>query len=317
MFNKNEPYILVFGASVVDNFGFSSSKYKPYNSTPGHVKISFGGVCRNIAENLARIGVNAKLISIIGKDEKGKSALAHSRVVGYDMEDSLFLENGGTPTYMAISNEVGEIVSGVVDMNSMAEMTKEFVGSKKVLIENSEYMVLDSDDPEIIEYIVTKYSGKTKFILDPVSAVKAHNIKHLTKYFHTVKPNIYEAEEMSGIKINDINDLKKVADYFIKIGVEKIFISMNKEGAFYGDSDMYVKIKAQNVHVKNVTGAGDSFVSGICYGYLNNLSMVDTVKFAISMSNITIADEEAINKDMSIQKVLEEMQSNDWVEEHF
>ena len=53
---RKEPYLLVFGASVVDVFGFSNTSYRAYNSTPGHVKISFGGVCRNIAENMARIG---------------------------------------------------------------------------------------------------------------------------------------------------------------------------------------------------------------------------------------------------------------------
>lgn len=39
---RKEPYLLVFGASVVDVFGFSKASYRPYNSTPGHVKISLG-----------------------------------------------------------------------------------------------------------------------------------------------------------------------------------------------------------------------------------------------------------------------------------
>ena len=60
-----EPYILVLGASIIDIFGFSKTKYRSYNSTPGQVKMSFGGVCRNIAENMARVGVNVKFISIL------------------------------------------------------------------------------------------------------------------------------------------------------------------------------------------------------------------------------------------------------------
>ena len=88
MTNK-ESYALVFGASVVDIFGFSTKKYRPYNSTPGKVRMSFGGVCRNIAENLARINVNTKFISVIGDDEKGRSMIEHSQLYGYDMSDSL------------------------------------------------------------------------------------------------------------------------------------------------------------------------------------------------------------------------------------
>ncbi len=179
----NKPYVLVIGASVVDIFGFSCCDYRAYNSNPGKIKISFGGVCRNIAENLSKVGVNTKLISILGEDDNGKCMLEHSRKIGYDMEDSLILKNATTPTYMAILDEKGEMVSGVADMKSIDKMDSKFIDSKATIIEKSEYTVLDSDNAKILEYILKKFKGKTKFILDPVSAEKAKNIKHLNKIF--------------------------------------------------------------------------------------------------------------------------------------
>ena len=50
--NDNNPYVLVLGASIVDIFGFCGRSYAQRDSIPGHIKISFGGVCRNIAETL-------------------------------------------------------------------------------------------------------------------------------------------------------------------------------------------------------------------------------------------------------------------------
>lgn len=311
---KNEPYILVFGASVVDIFGFSSANYRQYNSTPGNIKMSFGGVCRNIAENMARIGVNTKFISILGNDEKGRSMLEHSKLIGYDMQDSLILENGGTPTYMAILDENGEMVSAIADMKSIDEMNFEFIDSKADIIKNSQFTFLDADNPEKLEYILTTFKGETEFILDPVSAAKAENIKHLIKYFHTIKPNRHEAEVLAGFEINNDEDLKKAADYFVSIGIKNVFISLDEDGICYSNGLQSGKIKADDVSVKNVTGAGDSFVAGVGYGYMNNLSIEETVKFSVAMSIVTISHEDTIHPDMSCELIEKTIKSINWTE---
>lgn len=311
---KNEPYILVFGASVVDIFGFSSDKYKSHNSTPGNIKMSFGGVCRNIAENIARVGVNTKFISILGNDEKGRSMLEHSKLIGYNMEESLILQNGGTPTYMAILDENGEMVSAIVDMKSIDEMNFEFIDSKAEIIKNSEYIFLDADNPENLEYILTTFKGETEFILDPVSAAKAATIKHLIKHFHTIKPNKHEAEVLAGFEIKNEEDLKRAGDYFLSLGIKNVFISLDEDGIYYSNGTEAGKIKANDVTVRNVTGAGDSFVAGLGYGYMNKLSIEETVKFAVAMSIITIAHEETIHPDMGYELVEETIKTTSWTE---
>ncbi|MCT4508304.1 MAG: carbohydrate kinase family protein [Tepidibacter sp.] len=312
MNKENQPYILVFGASVVDIFGFCSSCYKPYDSTPGNIKISFGGVCRNIAENMARVGVNTKFISILGDDAKGRSMMEHSKVIGYDMSESLVLENEGTPTYMAILNENGEMVSAVADMTVIDKMDYTFIDSKEEIINGSEYTCLDADDPKKLEYILDKFKGKTKFILDPISAAKAENIKHLIGNFHTVKPNRHEAEILAGFKIESDEDLKKAGDYFLSLGIENVFISLDAEGIYYCNKSECGRIKAHDVEVNNVTGAGDAFVAGLGYGYMNNMSMEKMVKFAIAMSIIAISHEETIHPEMSKELVEKVIINTNW-----
>lgn len=313
MFDNNMPYVLVIGASVVDIFGFSSCCYRPYNSTPGVVKMSFGGVCRNIAENLARLDVNTKFISILGDDEKGRSMLEHSRMVGYDMEDSLILKDSGTPTYLAILNEYGEMVSSIADMKSIDQMNTKFIDSKASLIASAEYTFLDSDNPEIMEYMLLKFKDKTKFILDPVSAEKATNIRHLIKHFHSIKPNRHEAEVMTGFEIRTDDDLILASDHFIKMGVKNVFISLDEEGIFYSNGTEIGKIKATKVKVKNVTGAGDSFVAGLGYGYMNHCSLLETVKFAVLMANLTISHEDTIHPDMKFDVIDKIKNQTEWI----
>lgn len=314
--NENNPYILVLGASIVDIFGFCGRSYAQRDSIPGHIKISFGGVCRNIAENLARVGINTEFISTLGDDENGKSILEHSRRFGYNMENSLFLKGESTPTYMAILNHKGEMESAVVDMESLNKMDESFIEGKHEVFANAEYTIVDSDNPVLLEYILKKYEGKSKFILDPVSAKKARKIRHLIKYFHTVKPNRFETEALCGFKIETDDDLKKAGRFFIEQGVKNVFISLDSDGIYYITSEGEEGTLAccESINVKNVTGAGDSFVAGIGYGYMNNLSIKDTLKYSMAMSIITITHEETINPAMSNELVNDLINKTEWKE---
>lgn len=311
---NGHDYILVFGASVVDMFGFCKSNYRSCDSIPGRIKISFGGVSRNIAENMARVGVPTKFISIIGDDEIGRSMLTHSLKIGYDMRNSLILEGRSTPTYMAVLDEKGEMVSAVADLDSISAMTTDFIDSKAPMIENAKYTFLDADDPEILEYLLTKFQGKTKFILDPISSTKAEKVKHLIKYFHTIKPNRVEAEVLSGIKINSKEDLIKVGQFFLDLGVENIFISLDADGIFYMNKNEFGTLKSEGVSVVNVTGAGDSFVAGLGYGYINNLPIKEIVKFSMAMSIVTISHEETIHPDMGHEIINKVIENTTWIE---
>lgn len=313
MTNK-DSYILVMGASIVDILGFCKNNYKQKDSIPGNIKISLGGVCRNIAENLARVGVNTKFISIIGDDENGRSILENSKLIGYDMKDSLILDSGCTPTYMAILDETGDMISAVVDMESLGAMDTDFVDSKAEKIKKAEYTVVDADDAELLEYILTTYRGQTKFVLDPVSAVKAEKLPHLVKYFHTIKPNRYEAEILCGFEIKTDDDLKEAGRYFLNQGVENVFISLDAEGIYYLNKEEEGKIKAKDVKVKNTTGAGDSFVAGVGYGYMHGLSLKETVKYAIGMSIVTISHEDTINPKMCEDYVDYCLNKIEWIE---
>ena len=310
---NQSPYILVLGASIVDITGFTSVKYISQNSNPGSVKVSLGGVCRNIAETTARLKVPTKFISSLGNDDHGHSILEHSKMIGYDMSDSLFLNHFSTPTYMAILDERGEMVSAVVDMLGANQMDESFIDNKREIIENAEYTFLDADHPALLEYILKTFHGKTKFVLDPISAAKAETVRHLIPYFHTIKPNRFEAEALVGYPLNNIESILQSATDLLEMGVENVFISLDENGIFYANKKNRGIIMARNAKVVNVTGAGDSFIAGLAYGYMNKLNTIDAMKFAISTSLLTISHERTIHPELSIQKVKEIMQSVEWV----
>ncbi|MGL4522273.1 MAG: carbohydrate kinase family protein [Bacilli bacterium] len=295
----SERYSLVFGVSIYDIFGFTDKKYRPFDSNPGSVKVSFGGVCRNIAENMARMNVNTKFMSIVGNDDKGTNIISHAKKMGIDMSPTIVVEGGSTPTYLAIIDETGEMVSAVVDLKIASQITPEQIDEKSEIIANAEYMFFDADNPEIIEYIVKKFQGQSHFVLDTCSTAKAKKLKNLIPYFHTIKPNRYEAEILCGFSIESEEDIRKAGQWFIDQGVQNVFISLDADGIYYNNGQEEGILCAQDVDVVNVTGAGDAFVAGLGYGYTHDLNIRETVKIAVTLSIITISHEETIHPELA------------------
>lgn len=314
MINNKEPYVLVFGVSICDIFGFTDNKFRLHDSNPGYVKVSVGGVCRNIAENMSRLGMNTKFISVLGDDERGREILNQAKEMDFDMSHTLIVKGESTPTYLAILDETGEMVSAVVDLKITDHFTEEFIDSKAEIIKNAEYIVFDADNPAILDYIVKTYEGHSNFILDPVSAAKAKTVKHLLKYFHTVKPNRHEAEALCGFEVKTYEDVRRAGKFFLDQGITNVFISLDADGIYYTNGKEEGTIKAKDVSVINVTGAGDSFVAGIGYGYMNSLPIKETVRFAVAMSTITISHEKTIHPEMCYDLVQKYINELDWQE---
>ncbi|NLN14597.1 MAG: kinase [Tissierellia bacterium] len=307
---KMEDYVVVIGGTNVDIQGFPKKKLIMKDSNIGNVKISLGGVGRNIAENLRRLGVNTSLISIIGDDPYGHMILEQAKVIGLDMEDTLVLEGENTSVYLSILNESGDMEIAISSMDIYDKMDEEFIESKRDIIENAKLCVIDANIPkEVIQYIVTKFKGV--FFLDTVSTAKTEMVKELIGYFHTVKPNKLEAEILTGIKIKDSEDLKKSAEILHNKGVKRVFITLGAEGVFYSDSKIMGHKKTPKMDIVNATGAGDAFVAALAYGYVNGLELEEVVDLAMYASIVALSHEETINPRMSIEEIKLKMKENE------
>ena len=295
-----DEYVSIVGGTNIDIQGFPNNKLLLHDSNPGKVKISLGGVGRNIGENLVRLGIKTKLISAVGNDVYGNKILGEARNLGLDMEDSLIMDGQSTSTYLSILNETG-------DMDIFDKITTEFIASKKPVIENSAVCVIDTNIPrEVIEYILTNHRN-VDFFLDTVSTAKCQKVRDLIGYFHTIKPNKLEAEILTGIKINKDEDLKKAAEYLLHKGIKNVFITLGENGVFYHNGIEYGKIESPEIKVVNATGAGDAFVAALVYSYLKEIPIEYACRLAMTASILALSHENTINPNMSIENVNNKM----------
>lgn len=305
---SDDSYVCVIGGSNMDIQGFPNSKLINKDSNPGSVKISLGGVGRNIAENLVKLGMSTKLLSVVGNDIYGNKILDEARISGMDVENVLVLKDKRTSTYVSILDEKGDMRLAIADMDIIDNMNIDYIRENSHLIKNAKVCVVDTNVPEeVIEYTLTNCKG-VDFFLDTVSTTKAKKVKDVIGYFHTIKPNKIEAEILSGIKIKNEDDLKQVGEYFLAKGVKRVFISLGKEGIYYNDGKNQEIIRTPKVKVTNATGAGDAFISGLVYSHVNGLDSKNSAKFAIASSILAISHENTINPNMSYENVYKKME---------
>ncbi|HAS73815.1 MAG TPA: kinase [Clostridiales bacterium UBA8960] len=302
---REDEYICVIGGSNIDIQGRPLNQLIYKDSNVGEVNISLGGVGRNIAENLVRMGMNTRLITVIGDDVYGQKILDEARLLGLNMQDSLILEGAATSTYLSILDHTHDMVLAISHMDIYERITIDFIKAKSHIIEHASLCVIDTNLPkEVIEYIVTTFKD-TKFFLDTVSTTKAQKVKDLIGYFHTIKPNRIEAEILTGIPISSIDDAKRAADVFHYKGVSQVFISLGEEGVFVSDGRESFVLKAPKIEIVNATGAGDAFIAALGFGCVMQMNTRASAHLAIAASAIAISHENTINPMMSKASLFE------------
>lgn len=304
---KHEDYICVLGGSNIDIVGFPNKKLIPHDSNPGEVKISLGGVGRNIAENLVHLGISTKLISSIGDDLYGKKIMEHASTIGLDMKSSLVLSGRPTSTYLAILDENGDMVTAVSQMEIFDDVSIDFIQSIKQVIENSKLCIIDTNMPEtVINYVLDTFKG-TDFFLDTVSTSKAMKVKSRIGSFHTIKPNKLEAELLSGMTIGGVEDLLKTSEYFLENGVKRVFITLGDEGVFFNDGKIHKLIASPKSDVVNATGAGDAFIAALAYCHFHHTPTEESARFAMGAAVLALGYAETINPNISKENIDKKM----------
>lgn len=312
MNEKTNGYVTVVGGVNIDIQGFPKGKLIQGDSNVGTIRISLGGVGRNIGENLLRLGVKTKLISVLGDDVYSNKILEDSKSIGLDMNDSMVLKGENASIYLAVLDEDNDMHLAINSMDILDKMNVNYIKEKSHILHNSELCVLDTNIPfDVIEYLLHEYKHKNIF-LDTVSVAKAEKIKNMVGYIHTIKTNKLEIEAITEISVNDEEGLIKNGEYLLKKGVKQIFITLGKNGVFYCNKDTMKIIKANNIKPVNATGAGDAFMAALIYCHLSNIDIDESAKLATAASVIALSHENTINPNMSKENLYLKMKELDY-----
>ena len=305
---KKEKYIVGIGAVNIDIMGRSRRQLVQEDSNPGKIQISVGGATHNACENADRLGVNVTFITATGDDYFGQMARSACDRCGMDTSHFVTFPGLTSSTYMSVHNRNGEMNIAVSDMTILQSLTTDHLVVNDALLRSASAIVFDTGLPQdVINYLLREYGSVTPIFADSVSTTYAEKLIDNMKGIHTLKPNLLEAEVLSGMRIESFDDLKKAASVLLAKGVHRVFISLGRHGVFYADAEGVQRYRCAHPmdQIANATGAGDSFLGALLYSHVRGLSLEETLQAAMAVSMLTIQSDATINPLMSEELLME------------
>lgn len=299
------PFVALIGGINFDIHGKSDKVLRRQDSNPGIVHTSAGGVARNIAENLARLGANCRLISAVGNDRYGELLLQQCRDAGIDVQHVQRMSSAQTSIYLSVLDPSGNMQVAINDMAIIEKLGPDQMESCRQMLDRANLIVLDTNlRDDTLGWLANTFSGRP-IIVDTVSATKARKIKPYLAAIHTLKANRDEAEALSGLSARTQADRRKLATWIHNKGVQRFFITLGKGGVFYSDGNTQgnEKPRTSRLALRNAGGAGDAFLAGIAYAALNDWPIVRSVHFGMAAADLTLSDNATTSSAMSIATI--------------
>lgn len=244
--------ICVIGGANADIIATSFGVFVPNDSNPGSVRLTAGGVGRNIAHNLALLGDEVVFLTQFGGDAFGRFTADSCRDAGMDISLCDYAPQGVRSCFLSINDCNGEMVGGVADMVAAEGITAEWLAAKLSKVGDVDVYVADANiTVEALAYLID-HANKPLY-LDAVSGSKAPKIKEamsrsIKKSFFSLKCN-----QLENVCLEDLE------------GVDRRFVSLGADGLDVVERKTKHRFAALPCRVVNATGAGDALMAGIIH----------------------------------------------------
>ncbi|HWM75902.1 MAG TPA: carbohydrate kinase family protein [Nocardioides sp.] len=282
---------VVIGGANMDVKARSGRRVVPGTSNPGRVVRSPGGVGRNVAENLARLGTPTVLVAAVGSDALGDELVAATSAAGVDVR-LVRRVAARTGTYVAVLDDVGELIVAVSDMAATEALTASDVRAAESVITGADLVVLDGNLPRaaLTAGWDLAVEAAVPVVLDPVSVPKAAALADLvdgSRPLFAITPNL-----------DEVAVLGRPAQLLDR-GVELVWVRAGVDGSTLVTREGSTSLPAEPAEVVDVTGAGDAMLAAFCHGVLSGADAADAARLGHAAAALTVASPATVRPDLS------------------
>lgn len=299
-----DRFVLALGAANMDITGSSTHRLASGDSTPGRIRCAPGGVARNVAENLARLGHDVRLLSAVGDDLYASALLEQTRRAGVDVQGCQVLAGLATATYLSLHGPDGDMALALNDMAILEQLTPERLAAHAGLLRHAGAALVDCNLPEQSLAWVVAQAGTTPLFAEPVSAFKCRRLLPWLERIHTIKANRLEAQALTGAAVDSDDAVIAAARWLHRQGLRQVVLSLGERGAYWSEhTGASGWQRAPPVPVVNTTGAGDALMAGLIHGFLDGAALSEAIVFATGCAALTLTAPQANHPNLSVAAV--------------
>jgi pseudouridine kinase len=311
--------VVVVGGANMDIKAHSHEKTALRTSNPGAAVTTPGGVGRNIAENLARLGSPTHLVAPVGRDQFGEDLVAATRAAGV-VVDHMVTSDEPTGTYLAVMEADGELLVAVSNMACTDSLTVRQLAGARDLLAHCDLLVIDGNIPPAPAVWLLDYAVATgvDVVIDPVSVAKAAALAPaLTpeRPLLALTPNQDELAAIVGRRVPYTTaSVARAAREVHDRGVRHVWVRRGLAGSTLSSLDedgrvTVTHLPAPRTEAVDVTGAGDAMTAAFVHALLRGDSPREAAAFGQMAAALTVASPETVRPDLSSRLIDAELRA--------
>lgn len=296
---------VVIGAACLDIKGHLVEPLIEGTSNAGRLTISVGGVARNIAENLARLGADTTLIAAVGADEFARLIMHQTEEAGVHTDAMLIIEDQHSAAYLALLDHSGMLYTALDDSDCVRALTPEYIRENSDLIRSADVVFMDANIRRITADVIIEICAEEQIplCLEPVAYGLATRYRERLRGLYLVTPNEREAEALTGLPVRSPAEATAAAKELIRLGVDIAIITLARDGVVYATVDEHGHIPALANAMVDATGAGEALAAAVLFGLMSELPVDESVRLGASAAALTVASPDTVRRDLSLESL--------------
>lgn len=295
------PAIACFGAANIDRLARAERPVVLGTSNPVTVSTGPGGVARNVAESLARLGLRAALVTRVGTDPDGDMLVRDLTASGVDMTLSTRSPDNPTAGYTALVGPDGELSVAMADMAIYDAMTPEVLSDAFGRLQGQSIWFADCNLPAgSLDFLRRNKPSVTTLAVDAVSVAKAERLGPDLSGIDVVFCNRDEAGILAGRQ----GSAAETAVAIRGLGVGAVIVSLGAGGVLVLDSGGSRLMPSLAAKIRDVTGAGDALVAGTLFGLSEGRPLADSVGIGLAAAAMALESDRAVSEALTPEALL-------------
>ena len=291
--------IVVIGAVFVDIKGFPDDVYIPDGRNVGRIEYIHGGVCRNVAEDIANVELRPTFISIVDDSALGADVL---KKLNNHRVDTRYIQKipGGMGTWLAVFDNHGDLAGSISQRSDMMPIMKILEENGDEIFSQADSIVVQADmHKDLMKKVFAladKYEKKIFAIVSNMSiAVERRDLLQKVDCFvcNQLEAGMLFADDYSE---KEPAELCEILEERVMLGkIPSMIVTMGGKGSVYADMKGNKGFcPARQVMVKDTTGAGDAFFAGVTIGLTYGKTLAEATQIGTNLAASVITSSENV-----------------------
>ncbi len=291
--------IVVIGAVFVDIKGHPENQFIPAGRNVGRVEHIHGGVCRNVAEDIANVELRPTFVSLIDHSGEGEDVI---RKLNNHQVNTKYIRKteDGMGTWLAIFGNDGDVVASISKRPNLQPICDILDEQGDEIFRDADSVVVEIDmDKEIIKRVfklAKKYDKKVYAMVSNMSiAVERRDFLQQTACFicNQQEAGILFSDNYAEKNAQELQDI--LAEKVILAKIPSMIVTMGAQGAVFATMEgASGYCPARKVNVKDTTGAGDAFCAGAAIGLTYGKNLAEACQIGAHLAASVIITSENV-----------------------